>query len=136
MKKVLRCCKTGTEMEMRCMAKRVGQQLKLVAEVCHSMTYQHNFTINRTSRWHQWHQEFTLQMNHHKDFLVAEVCHSMTYQHTFTINRISRWHQWHQEFTLQMNHYQNFIKIEDSEATIIAELIYIYPTSAISLSTV
>ena len=133
MKKVPRCCKMGEEMGrwMRCMMKKVWQHLKLAAEVCHSMTYLHTSTINRTSRWHQRHQEFTLQMNHHEDFLVAEVYHLIQYQRTFITNRTSRYFPLttpFQEFTLQMNHYQDFIEVEDSEVIITAGLIYTYPT--------
>ena len=77
MKKVPRCCKTGAEtgqwmMFQHIMTKKVRQHLKLAAEVCHSMTYLLTSTIIQTSRWHQWHQEFTLQMNHHQDFLETE----------------------------------------------------------------
>ena len=58
MKKVLRCRRTGTGVEMNCMTKKVRQKHNLAAEV---------FSMNRTSRWHQRHQQLTLEMNHYED---------------------------------------------------------------------
>ena len=58
MKKVLRCRRRGTEVEMNCMTKKVRQWHNSTAEV---------FSMNPTSRWHQRHQQLTLEMNHYED---------------------------------------------------------------------